>query len=216
MKKTEQYVITINRELGSGGRTVGEKLAERLGVPFYDKAVIKALTAEYHLTTQEIEKLKGNKGNWWSDFQRKIVPYYDTAKAQYYKVNTQDEPELITTDDVFNTEAHVLREIGYGESCVIAGRSAFFVLKAHPNHISILIQAPMKKRVERVMEKQGITREQAEADIHKVDKWRENYVKKYAGTSRYDTRNYDLVINMAELDEDDAVEIILDYINKSK
>ena len=59
-------------------------------------------------------------------------------------------------------------------------------------------------------------REQAEADIHKVDKWRENYVKKYAGTSRYDTRNYDLVINMAELDEDDAVEIILDYINKSK
>ena len=74
----------------------------------------------------------------------------------------------------------------------------------------------MRKRVERVMEKQGITREQAEADIHKVDKWRENYVKKYAGTSRYDTRNYDLVINMAELDEDDAVEIILDYINKSK
>ena len=119
-------------------------------------------------------------------------------------------------EDVFNTEAHVLREIGYGESCVIAGRSAFFVLKAHPNHISILIQAPMRKRVERVMEKQGITREQAEADIHKVDKWRENYVKKYAGTSRYDTRNYDLVINMAELDEDDAVEIILDYINKSK
>ena len=58
MKKTEQFVITINRELGSGGRTVGEKLAERLGVEFYDKAVIKALTAEYHLTTQEIEKLK--------------------------------------------------------------------------------------------------------------------------------------------------------------
>ena len=136
--------------------------------------------------------------------------------TQYYKVHTQDEPELITTDDVFNTEAQVLREIGYGESCVIAGRSAFFVLKAHPNHISILIQAPMKKRIERVMEKQGLTREQAEKDINKVDKWRDNYVKKYAGTSRYDTRNYDLVINMAELDEDDAVELIMDYIDKSK
>ena len=123
---------------------------------------------------------------------------------------------MITTDDVFNTEAQVLREIGYGESCVIAGRSAFFVLKAQPNHISILIQAPMKKRIERVMEKQGLTREQAEKDINKVDKWRDNYVKKYAGTSRYDTRNYDLVINMAELDEDDAVELIMDYTDKSK
>ena len=58
--------------------------------------------------------------------------------------------------------------------------------------------------------------EQAEKDINKVDKWRDNYVKKYAGTSRYDTRNYDLVINMAELDEDDAVELIMDYIDKSK
>ena len=74
----------------------------------------------------------------------------------------------------------------------------------------------MKKRIERVMEKQGLTREQAEKDINKVDKWRDNYVKKYAGTSRYDTRNYDLVINMAELDEDDAVELIMDYIDKSK
>lgn len=215
MKQDEQFVITINRELGSGGRTIGEKLAEHLGVKFYDKAVIKALTSEFHLTTEEIERLKGNKGNWWSDFQRKVVPFYDTAKAQYYKVNTHDEPELLTTDDIFKVESSILREIGYGESCVIAGRSGFYVLKGHPNHVSILIQAPMKKRIERVMKKQGLSREQAEKDIKKVDKWRENYIQKYANTSRYDTRNYDLVINMANLDEDDAVDIILDYIEKS-
>ena len=123
MKKTEQFVITINRELGSGGRTIGEKLAKHLGVNFYDKAVIKALTAEFHLTTEEIETLKGNKGNWWSDFQRRVIPFYDTAKAEFYKVYTQDDPELITTDDIFKAEKEIVQEIGYGESCVIAGRS---------------------------------------------------------------------------------------------
>jgi cytidylate kinase len=73
----------------------------------------------------------------------------------------------------------------------------------------------MNKRIERVMAKQGLSRKEAERDIKKVDKWRDNYIKKYANTSRYDTRNYDLVINMADLTEDDAVDIILDYIDKS-
>jgi cytidylate kinase len=67
MKKDEKFVITINRELGSGGRTVGEKLARKLGVPFYDKALIKALMEEYHLTVEEIEHLKGQKDSWWKE-----------------------------------------------------------------------------------------------------------------------------------------------------
>ena len=61
MKKDEKFVITINRELGSGGRTIGRLVAEKLGVPFYDKAVIKALQEKYNLTTEEIERLKGRK-----------------------------------------------------------------------------------------------------------------------------------------------------------
>ena len=70
MNKNEQFVITINRELGSGGRTVGRMLAEKLDVPFYDKAVIKALQEKYHLTTAEIERLKGRKHSWWADVER--------------------------------------------------------------------------------------------------------------------------------------------------
>lgn len=61
MNKNEKFVITINRELGSGGRTVGQKLAEKLGVKFYDKALIKALEERFNLTVKEIEKLKGSQ-----------------------------------------------------------------------------------------------------------------------------------------------------------
>ena len=57
MKLNEKFVITINRELGSGGRTIGEKLAKRLDVPFYDKALIQGLKEKYDLTTEEIERL---------------------------------------------------------------------------------------------------------------------------------------------------------------
>ena len=73
MNKNEKFVITINRELGSGGRTVGRIVAEKLGVPFYDKALIRALEEKYELTTQEIERLKGRKRSWWSDFKRVMI-----------------------------------------------------------------------------------------------------------------------------------------------
>ena len=65
MKQDEKFVITINRELGSGGRSIGEKLAKRLCVPFYDKALIQQLKEKYGLSTEEIERLKGQQHNWW-------------------------------------------------------------------------------------------------------------------------------------------------------
>ena len=95
MNKNEQFVITINRELGSGGRTVGEKLAAKLGVAFYDKALVKALQEKYHLTVEEIETLKGRKHNWWSDFSR-VVSLGETVRASYYKVEMGKEPKLVT------------------------------------------------------------------------------------------------------------------------
>ena len=96
----------------------------------------------------------------------------------------------------------------------MAGRSAFFVLRDHPNHLSILIQAGMETRIDRLIEKRNISREEAIKIIKEVDKARERYVKKYTGTSRYDTRNYDLVFNVDGHTEDDIVNLILNYIQK--
>jgi cytidylate kinase len=212
MNKNEKFVITINRELGSGGRTVGEKLAAKLGVQFYDKALIKALEEKYNLSVEEIENLKGRNHSWWADFARSFF-LAERAKTMYYSnPSALDEPDVLTTDEMFETEQKVLQEIAEEESCIIAGRLGFHVFRNHPNHLSILIQAPMEQRIERVMQKQSLSREEAEKVIKKVDKMRENYVKKYAQTSRYDTRNYDLVISMAGQTEDDVVDLIMQYI----
>lgn len=214
MNTHEQFVISINRELGSGGRTVGRKLAEKLGVPFYDKALIEALQQKYNLTVAEIEDLKGRSHSWWADFKRAFSIGYAMSNSADYEQSVVDEPDVLTTDNMYKAELEILRGIASSESCVMAGRTAFFVFRSHPNHLNIFIQASMEHRAKRVMEKKGISREEALKTIEKVDRMRENYVKKYTGTSRYDTRNYDLVFNMDGKTEDEIVEQILMYIGR--
>ena len=140
MNKNEKFVITINRELGSGGRTVGRLLAEKLGVPFYDKAVIKTLQEKYHISPEEIERLKGRKHSWWADVER-ILKIESGMSMDYYMPKKGDAPDLVTTDEMFKTETLILQDLAAGESCVVAGRSGFHVFRLHPNHLSVLIQA---------------------------------------------------------------------------
>ncbi len=211
MNRNEQFVITINRELGSGGRTVGRLLAEKLGVPFYDKAVIKALQERYNLTVEEVEKLKGRKHSWWADVER-ILKIDSGMNMESYMPNRTDAPDLLTTDEMFKTETMILQDLAVERSCVVAGRSGFHVFRMHPNHLSVLIQASTDYRVERVARKQNMTPEEALKTIEQVDKMRENYVKKYTGTSRYDTRNYQLVITADGKTEEEMADLIMQYI----
>ena len=211
MNKYEKFVITINRELGSGGRTIGEKLGKKLNVPFYDKALIKQLKEQYHLTVEQIEYLKGQKHNWWADCKRSMMMLPNYVGPSYIGTPV-NMPDFLITDEIFQTETEILKGIAEDGSCIIAGRSGFYIFRDHPNHLSILIQASMQHRIERLVRKRGITYQQAHEIIKQVDEARENYVKKYTGSSRYDTRNYDLVINMDNHTEDEALDIILKYI----
>jgi cytidylate kinase len=213
MDKEKKFVITINRELGSGGRTVGRKLAEKLGVPYYDKLLIQSLQEKYNLTVDEIEKEKGNKHPWLTYLKNAFVSINQNKdELWYYQMVNGEQGDMVTSEDMFKVEQQILKSVAEEQSCIIAGRSGFHIFANHPNHLSIMIQASMENRIERVMKKQGLSREQAEKAIKHVDKMRENYVNKYTGKSRYDTRNYNLVINMDGKTEDEAVNLILSYI----
>ena len=207
MDRNQKFVITINRELGSGGRTIGRLLAEKLGVEFFDKAHVKALEEKFNLKIDEIERLKGKKESWWADFMRVGSIGHGISYTLYDRWN--DDSLEPTTENVYKAEKEILLGIAEEESCVIAGRLGFFVFKNHPNHFSILLQASMPYRLERIMRKQGLNEAEAKKTIEKVDKMREEYVKKYANTSRYDSRNYNLVISMDGKTEEQAVDIIL-------
>ena len=210
MKKNEKFVITINRELGSGGRTVGRILAEKLGVPYYDKPLTKALEEKFDLTHTQIEKLKGNNRSWWEDIKRVLALGEGAANSsEYYD---EENNRYITSEAVLKAEREILQGIASEESCVIAGRSAFFAMADNPNHMSILIQASMEHRIKRVMAKQGLSEKEAKKAIEMVDETREEYMKNNAHTSRYDARNYDLVVKMDDKTEEEVANAILAFI----
>ncbi len=209
MNKNEKFVITINREVGTGGRTIGRKLAEKLSVKYCDKAIVDGLTQKFGLNIQRIEEIKAQKKSWWND----INNYYNIL------VNSTSQPMeaevKLDNASMFETEKHILQEIATQTSCVIAGRTGFMIFREWPNHLNIFIQASMEHRVQRVMRRQNVSEKEAREIIAKLDASRETYIKKYEDTSRYDTRNYQLVISMDDLSEDDAVDVILTYIDRA-
>ena len=117
MNKREKFVITINREVGSGGRTVGRKLAERLGVKYCDKAIVEGLTKKFGLSIERIEEIKAQKKSWWND----INNYYTTL---IHSASMPMDAEVkLDNDSMFETEKHILTELANQTSCVVAGRT---------------------------------------------------------------------------------------------
>ena len=206
MNKNEKFVITINREVGTGGRTIGRKLAEKLSVKYCDKAIVDGLTHKFGLNIQRIEEIKAQKKSWWND----INNYYNTL------VNSTSQPMeaevKLDNASMFETEKHILQEIATQTSCVIAGRTGFMIFREWPNHLNIFIQASMEHRVQRVMAKQGLSEKEAIKAIKMVDETREEYMQNNAHTSRYDTRNYDLVVKMDDKTEEEVANAILAFI----
>ena len=208
----DTFVITISREVGSGGHTVGKLLADKLGVRYCDKILVESLEKQFGLSVSAIEKLKGEKGNWLTDILSKVTPMpsaqmlgVDPKFSQEFKVN-------VTSGDIFKAEVEILEGVAEVGSCVVAGRSGFFVFRNHPNKLNVFITASMPHRIARVMKKQNLSEESAKAVIDGIDQARENYIKRYTGKSRYDLRNYDLVLNADTHTEEELANIILSYI----
>lgn len=213
MNTSNKFVITINRELGSGGKTVAKLLAQKLGVPYYDKSHLQSVEDKEGLNEEKIENLKSKKRTWWPDLKRLVELDGGFAVSIYDNLPNYAVPEKNDTDQKFRMEQEILKGIVDAESCVVAGRCSFVTFKDHPNHLHIWIQSPMECRVERVMKKKGIASEaEAESFIKEVDKLCDDYAKRHTGVSRYDPRNYDLVISMADKTAEEAVDLILKYI----
>ena len=214
MKLNDPFVITISREVGSGGGSVGRKLAEKLNVNYINKQLMQSLEEKFNLTSGGIEHLKSKKKNWFTDLFEQITPAPKaTMKVGGYTFSREFQ-EAVTIDDLFEAEKEILNALADEGSCVITGRSAFFVLKDRPNKVDIFITASKEMRIERIMAKQDLSREEAIKLMETIDTGRDNYVKRLTNLSRYDMRNYNLILDMDCITEDQAVEKILDFIGR--
>ena len=210
----DPFIITISREIGSGGGSVGRKLAEKLNVKYINKQLIRALQEKFNLTKSGIEHLRNKKKNWFTDLFEQAAPAPKATMEVGGYTFSREFPDAVTVKDIYEAEKEILNAIADEGSCVITGRSAFFVLKDRPNKVDIFITASKAARIEQVMAKQNLSKEEAVKLVDTVDEGRDNYVKRHTGLSRYDMRNYDLILDMDYLTEDEAVEKILSFIGK--
>ena len=202
-----KFVITINREAGSGGKEIAEKLGELLGVKVYGKEILATIREKYNLTEEDVEKIKATKPGWWADFCRFYKQFGTTAAIAY-------ESFEVDSKQLYQEEEQLLKDLASQESCIIVGRTGFHIFKDNPDAMRLLIIADPECRVKRLMERQNVDEQGAREIMERADKARENYTKSFAGTSRYDARNYDMVINVSSFSTDQVARFLAENVRR--
>lgn len=202
-----KFVITINREAGSGGKEIAEKLGELLGVKVYGKEILATIREKYNLTEEDVEKIKATKPGWWADFCRFYKQFGTTAAIAY-------ESFEVDSKQLYQEEEQLLKDLASQESCIIVGRTGFHIFKDNPDAMRLLIIADPECRIKRLMERQNVDEQGAREIMERADKARENYTKSFAGTSRYDARNYDMVINVSGFTTDQVARFLAENVRR--
>lgn len=196
----DHIVVTIARQYGSGGRTVGEMLAKKLGVSYYDKQIIRMASDESGIDLGLFGKVEGGV---------RVKPSLFN-KAGLYKGNliSPDSKEFISDENLFNYQAKVIRDLAEKESMVVIGRCVNYVLKDRPNTLRVFIHAPWEFRVAEASKKISGSREEVEKFLLKDDKRKQEYYRRFAGGVWNDATNYDLCLNSGKLGFEKCVESI--------
>ncbi len=199
MKKT---IITIARQYGSGGREIGERVAELLGIAKYDKEFV-ALAAEKESSfdAKALEKV---------DERATGSLLYTLAMGSNLFHAPHLSPALPLNDRLFAVQCSIIRSLAEEASCVMIGRCADYVLRDHPDRLSVFIYADLDARKQRVSERHGIKESKALDIINKTDRRRASYYNFYTGRSwgKYD--NYHIAINSTVLGIEGTARLIAD------
>ena len=200
----DNFVITIARQYGSGGRTIGEEVAKKLWISYYDKDIIRMASEESGIH----EQLFGRADENVSTKQRFF------AKSGIYKgeLIPPQSKDFTSDENLFNYQAKVIRDLAEKESCVIVGRCADYVLKENPNVVSVFIHADKKFCLERALERNSMTEKEMQKYIEKTDRFRGDFYRYHTGNEWADARNYDLCLNSGKLGFQKCVEEIKSYI----
>ncbi len=196
-----EHVITIGRQFGSGGRSVGKYIAEKLGIPYYDSELITLAAEKYGLDT-EVCKQNDEKSS------KALVGLFSSIPSGYYYPMYND----MIKDTLFQAQAEIIREIA-AKPCVIVGRCSDYILKDKPNLFKVFLYADMPSRKKRLAERYGTT-EKVEKLLAKVDKQRANYYNYYTEWQWGAKENYDICINTSKLTAAEIGDIIIGICSK--
>lgn len=202
---SNNYVITIARGFGSGGKEIAAKLGEKLGIPVYEKQILE-MASEYSGLSEEMflrvdEKLRGNSIlNALSKF---TFPKNVTPQSKRFECDI----------NLFCIQSEIIKELARNVSCVILGKCADHVLKEFNNVGSFYVEAPRAACLDSIMSKMGVTEKEAADLITKTDKYRADYYRFYSGGNYWTNPvNYDLTLNSARIGRDKCVDVIIEMM----
>ena len=198
-------VITISRQLGSGGAFLGHRLAEKMKMLYLDREIINKVSEKLGILPNNLE---------WRD-ERIISQWQSTINLiAHAKSGLYSPVEYILPADkeIFKAESDIILKIANEKSAVIIGRGSSYILRNHPNHVSIYLHADVEFRKQRLQEIYGVSSKDAIKSIESTDKLRARYIHEFTGHEMNDARQYHLSIDTGVLGLEESENLIYDYL----
>lgn len=201
----KNYVVTISRGYGSGGKYIATKLAEELGIKLMDKDIIKLASLKSGISEEVFAQND-------EIVRKSLIEKRKTSVYDGFILPPQDK-EFTSKENLFSFQARVLLEMAQKENFVVLGRAGNYILHDMPNVISVNIQAPLEDCLVSIMSKKNLVAKDAIKEIKRIDKSRAEYYRHHTGGLNWlDFEYYDLCLNSSRIGRDRCVEVIKDYI----
>jgi Cytidylate kinase len=197
-------IITISRQYGSGGREIGEKLAKKLGVPFYDNEIITRASKESGFAEKTFENAERKAAN--------SLLYSIAMGMNAYGNQDLGYTQLSLDDQIYIAQSNVIRNVAQEGPCVIVGRCADYILREFQGVVNIFVWADLEYRKQRAVKLYGLKDQKAEEEILKSDKRRANYYNYHTDEKWGKAENYHLSIRSDDIGIDNTVDCILRYL----
>ena len=193
----EKRIITISREFGSGGRTIGHNIAEALGIPFYDKELVEQIALESGFAPKYVEE-HGEHAPGKSLFSYAFAPQ-----------GLGGSHGMTAADFLWNIQCNVILQLAEKGPCVIVGRNADYILKDRPDCLHAFIYADMDSRAERIVRLYGESEKSPQARLNEKDKRRKVNYQHYTGRNWGQAQNYDICLDSSKLGIETCTDILI-------
>lgn len=204
----QNFVITIGRQFGSGGRELGHKLADALNIAYYDKELLEEASKQAGISEDIIARSDEKFPSFFNAFIPVSIGY--NPAASYLGSSS-----TISADNLYKAQSDVIEAIAQRHSCVIVGRSADYVLRNHPRLLSIFVHADIEDCINRILSRcDCMTRDEARAKAEKTNKLRASYYNFYTDKTWGNAATYDLSVNSSVMPIDKIVEVIVEYVRR--
>ena len=204
MNTTDNLVISVGRQLGSGGRIVAKKLAEEFGCKFYDREVLNLAAKESGFSEEFFEKNDERKG-FLDQIFHMHVPFI--SDSSFYDNGLSQE-------NLFRLQSEAIRKAAGESSCVFVGRCADYVLREHKNMVTVFITADIDERIANIQRRHNCSPDEAAKIISDKESTRSNYYNYYTGKKWGDSSSYDLCVNSSRLGIEGTEEYIAEFVKK--